>query len=351
MVFHPKRRVFFHFLFWILYLVYFTIAFASFRDNYLQSFTEVAVTLPVRLAAAYLTLYWLIPGFLDKERYLPLIFLSILSAIAFGYMDRILLHLFYVPRYIPDYDYASYPLTSISKAIQRTTSIYTVVFAAAAIKLIKRNYHNERVTREMAKEKLDAELQFLKAQIHPHFLFNTLNSLYSLTLRKSDQSAEVVLKLSQFLDYMLYDCNVREIALPKELEQIQNLVSLEKLRYGERLDIHFQVHGPVQEYRVPPLLMLPFLENAFKHGVSQQSENSFIFIDLKVKGEDLTFRIENSSSGPGEVRELDYTKGIGLKNVKRRLDLLYTPNGYHLEMFSEEDSFTIILHLKLKPIP
>jgi len=344
---YPKNRIIAHFVFWLIYLGYFTIAFASFRDNYIQSFVEVFVTLPVRMFATYFTLYWLIPGFLDKEKYITFAFLFILTAIGFGYLDRILLHLFYVPVYLPNYDYQTFPLTSFSKALQRTTNVYTIVFAAAAIKLIKRNYQNEKIARELSREKLDAELKFLKSQIHPHFLFNTLNSLYALTLQKSNQSSEVVLKLSHFLDYMLYDCNVSQISLEKEIEQMQNLITLEKLRYGDRLDVDFNITGPIKMHKIPPLLMLPFIENAFKHGVSQHTENSFIFIDLKIKEHQLIFRVENSCINSEADLEPDYTKGIGLKNVKRRLDLIYGSEGYELEVFKEEDSFTIVLKILL----
>ena len=344
---YPKNRILAHLIFWLIYLGYFTIAFASFRDNYTQSFIEVLVTLPVRMFATYITLYWLISGFLDKEKYLAFTLIFILTAIGFGYLDRLLLHLFYVPIYVPNYDYSTFPLTSFTKALQRTTNVYTIVFAAAAIKLIKKNYQNEKIARELSREKLDAELKFLKSQIHPHFLFNTLNSLYALTLQKSDQSSEVVLKLSHFLDYMLYDCNVSQISLEKEIEQMQNLITLEKLRYGDRLDVDFNISGPVKEFKIPPLLMLPFLENAFKHGVSQHTENSFIYVDLKVKEQNLTFRVENSSTYSESDLEADYTKGIGLKNVKRRLDLIYGDDGYNLEVFKEEDSFTIVLKISL----
>ena len=159
--------------------------------------------------------------------------------------------------------------------------------------------------------------------------------------------SEVVLKLSHFLDYMLYDCNVSQISLEKEIEQMQNLITLEKLRYGDRLDVDFNISGLVKDLKIPPLLMLPFLENAFKHGVSQHTDNSFIYVDLKVKEQNLTFRVENSSINSESDLEADYTKGIGLKNVKRRLDLIYGDDGYNLEVFKEEDSFTIVLKISL----
>jgi LytS/YehU family sensor histidine kinase len=181
-------------------------------------------------------------------------------------------------------------------------------------------------------------------------LFNTLNTLYALTLQNSKQSSEVVLRLSNLLDYMLYECNVPLISLRKEMQQIQNMIELEKLRYGDRLDVMFTQSGDLHpSHHVPPLLMLPFIENAFKHGVSRETEEMFINIDIGIRAHTLTLRVENSKTElqPGALaEELDYTKGIGLRNVRRRLDLLYGTT-YDLQVFNEDDTFMIVLRIPL----
>lgn len=343
----PRFRILAHLVFWLVYMVYFTLLYASFSDNYLRGFWEVLVTLPVKVAATYFTLYVLIPQFLDRRRYLELIVLFLFSAIGFGYLDRLMMHTFYVPYYIPNYNYERFPLTDLSKALQRTSAVYVVVLAAMAVKLIKRNYQNERLAQELHQQKLDAELKLLKGQIHPHFLFNTLNSLYALALQNSAQTSEVVLKLSNLLDYMLYDCNVDQIALRKEIQQMQNLIDLEQLRYGKRLEVNFTSSGDIANRQIPPLLMLPFVENAFKHGVSQDSEDAFINIDLTIKAQQLVLRIENSKApSPAILPESRMAKGIGLKNVKRRLELLFGTN-YDLQIFDEEDTFMAVLKIPL----
>ena len=342
----PKNRIWSHVLFWVMYLVYFSLMYGSFNDDYLKGLFEVLFTLPIKMAATYLTLYWLIPTFIDKERYFAFTIVLLVMAVGFGYVDRLVLHAFWVPKYLPDYDYTLYPLTHLGKAIQRTTNVYTVVLAAAAIKLIKRNYQHERLAQELNQQKLDAELKFLKAQIHPHFLFNTLNTLYSLTLQNSPISSQVVIRLSNLLDYMLYDCNVARIPLRKEVQQIQNLIELEKLRYGDRLDVGFSQNGEISNRDIPPLLLLPFIENAFKHGVSQEIEDAFISIDLTVKEEQLVLRVENSRSAGDGQTAADYTKGIGLRNVRRRLELIYGEH-YELQVFEEEETFMIVLRIPL----
>lgn len=303
-------------------------------------------TLPVKMAATYFMLYWLIPRYIFTKKYLIFVLLFLPTALLFGYLDRLSLHFIYIPRYFPDYDYGYYPLTHVGKAIKHMIGVYTVVFAAVAIKLIKRNYQNEQLAQALSQDKMDAELKFLKAQIHPHFLFNTLNNLYALTLRNEPSASEVVLKLSNLLDYMLYECNVPEVPLSKEVRQIQNFIGLEKLRYGDRLEVSFTSTGNTGNKKIAPLLILPFIENAFKHGVSQELENTFVSIDLSVKDNLLSLKVENSKPDEADSDLAGYTKGIGLKNVRRRLDLIY-PDRYDLQVFNEEESFLVVLRVQL----
>ncbi len=345
----PRNRIWTHVLFWVIYLVFFSLLYGNIHNDYMRGITQFLCTLPATMTATYFTLYFLIPKFLDAKRYPEFTLLFIFTAVAFGYFDRLVVHWLWVPTYLPDYPYEKYPLTDLGKAIQQTTNVYTIVFVAAAIKLVKRNYQNEKLARELSQEKLDAELKFLKAQIHPHFLFNTLNTLYALTLQNSPLSSEVVLRLSNLLDYMLYDCNVPQISLRKEIQQIQNMIELEKFRYGERLEVVLTQNGNIGNQMIPPLLMLPFIENAFKHGASQDIEEAFINIDVTIKENALTLRVENSKAPNQEapVTDTGYTKGIGLKNVQRRLDLLFG-NDYDLQVFDEEDMFMIVLRIPLE---
>lgn len=342
----PRNRISTHVVFWVVYLLFYSLLYGNIRGDYWQGATRTLVNLPTTMLATYLTLYSLIPHLLDKKRYTGFFVLFVSSAVAFGYLDRLLVHLFWVPVYYPDYPYDKYPLINLSKALQQMTNVYSIVFVATVIKLVKRNYENERLAQEMKQEKLDAELKFLKAQIHPHFLFNTLNSLYALTLQNSSQSSEVVLRLSNLLDYMLYECNVPLIALRKEILQIQDMIALEKLRYGDRLEVTFSQKGETADAFLPPLLMLPFVENAFKHGASTGPDEAFIHIHIEIVRQKLTLRVENSKFSGQANAELTYKKGIGLKNVRRRLDLLYGED-YDLQVFDEDDTFMIVLRIPL----
>ena len=146
----------------------------------------------------------------------------------------------------------------------------------------------------MVEQKLGAELKVLKNQLHPHFLFNTLNNLYSMVLTQHPRASEVVVRLSDIMSYMLYDCERRLIDLEKEIENLKNYIELEKIRYGKRLDISFETGGKIAGKSIPPLLLLPFLENAFKHGVGKNERASWVRINLWVNDEELTYLVENS---------------------------------------------------------
>jgi sensor histidine kinase YesM len=256
---NPRYRLLSHILFWVSYTIFSLISANTANDSYSRSFVLVTSTLPVKIFAVYFSLYVLIPRFLDTKKYATLAILFLLSAVCFGYLNRWALHLYYVPAFRPDYNYQEYPLSHFGKAIQNAFPVATVVFAAIVIKLIKRNYQQEKLAQDLAKEKLDAELKFLKGQIHPHFLFNTLNNLSPITLQDSPRASEVVLKLSNLLDYMLYEANVSQVSLRKELLQMHNLVELEKLRYGDRLAVTFTSRGEIANKSLPPLLILPFV--------------------------------------------------------------------------------------------
>jgi len=191
-------------------------------------------------------------------------------------------------------------------------------------------------------EKITAELQLLKAQVHPHFLFNTLNNIYSFSLDLSPKTPELILKLSSLLSYMLYDCKAEEVRLEKEVEILKNYIGLEKERYGDKIEISWNVEGDISDNFISPLLMLPFLENAFKHGASEQIEKPWMGVDISVANNILKFKITNSKN---EYKSHSYN-GIGINNVKKRLEFLY-PGKYELKINDEGDFFAVSLMVKL----
>jgi LytS/YehU family sensor histidine kinase len=233
--------------------------------------------------------------------------------------------------------------------------LYLVVFLAVAIHLLERWYtmqaahaKAERARLETELQLKEAELKLLRDQIHPHFLFNTLNNLYSLTLTGSKHAPDVVLNISEMLDYMLYRCDAPRVPLAGEVDNLHHYLSLEKLRYGPRVDVTFQMPGPTDgdlaTHTIAPLLLLPFVENSFKHGVSQERDMCRVEIRLALVGRDLTFSVTNTK--PPEATPVDDASGIGLANVRKRLDLLY-PETNRLDIDDAPHRFTATLHLKL----
>jgi len=232
----------------------------------------------------------------------------------------------------------------ISYLISHFVSIYMVVVGAAFIKLLIQWYNSSQQNQLLARENLETELKFLKSQIHPHFLFNTLNNLYALTLKKSDKAPETVLKLSELLDFMLYDCNASKISLDKEIRLVNSYIDLEKLRYNDDISIKFETTGETSKMEIAPLLILPIVENCFKHGISEQTNKSWIKISLKVQNNTLVLVAENTISIGSQEDNHGYKEGIGIENVKRRLQLLY-PDKHELEIIKEDNIYFVKLEL------
>lgn len=214
-----------------------------------------------------------------------------------------------------------------------------VVWVAVAIKLFKLWYERHHAA-------LQAELDFLKGQIHPHFLFNTLNNLYALTLSNSPQSPNVVMGLSEILRYMLYECNVESVALKKEVEILESYMLIEKVRYEERLDLSFTQAGVMSQHQIAPLLLLPLIENAFKHGASEQVGQAWVNIDLAVKNNLLKFKVSNSKAERIDQSAPKYYGKIGLENVLKRLQIIY-PQAHEVKIFDEEELYVVILEINL----
>lgn len=212
---------------------------------------------------------------------------------------------------------------------------------------IVRNIYNNIKLREknnqLNMEKKEAELNYLKAQTNPHFLFNTLNNIYSLARDKSDLAPESILRLSKILRFMLYEAGGDFIAIEEEIRIMNDYIALERLRYDDSLRISFEIHIEDQKQKLPPLLMIPLVENAFKHGVSETRDRPFVEINLQVVNEQLLFVVTNSVEKMverGEVKE-----NIGLSNLRKQLALLYT--DYDLSVHPGEEMFTSTLRINL----
>ena len=218
-----------------------------------------------------------------------------------------------------------------------------MVFIAIAIKFYKRWNEKDFQEQKVQKEKVEAELQMLKTQINPHFLFNTLNSIYVLAMKQSEQTANTVMKLSDILDYILYRINTPKIAIANEKNIIKNYIDLEKIRFSNRVDLDFNTDLKSKDIQIPPMLIIPFIENAFKHGVAKSMERSWIKISIKETDGLLNILVANSKT-QNILR--DKTGGIGLINVKKRLNLLYGEK-YHLDISEKQMQYLVSLSIPI----
>ena len=230
---------------------------------------------------------------------------------------------------------------------------YLIVIMAAVIHFIKESYRKLTEKNSIEKQKQltelklkEANLKLLQGQIHPHFLFNMLNNLYGLVKENADSSREVIMKLSDLLDYMLYECDKPEVLLDKEISFIKDYIELERIRHDENFNVEFNINSDYKTIKIAPLILFPFVENAFKHGF-HNSTNSFIYMELKIDSNNLKFEIENSVSRASRDKYLNLEgKGIGLKNIKERLKLIYK-DKYDLEIISNENTFKAKLEIEL----
>ncbi|MFT3933828.1 MAG: histidine kinase [Chitinophagaceae bacterium] len=220
---------------------------------------------------------------------------------------------------------------------------FLLVSTAAAIKLLFDYASAQRRIGALAKEKAETELQFLKSQVNPHFLFNSLNAIYFLIDKQNNAARETLLQFSDLLRYQLYDCNDDSVAIEKELAYLASYVKLQQLRKGDNYDVELKIDDTVKGFSITPLLLIPFVENAFKHLSNHPEKTNFVHIALAMQHSQLLFSISNSKEKNGVT---DRTGGIGLANVKRRLELIY-PGKHFLAIDNTENIFAVNLHLTI----
>lgn len=338
-----RYRLLWHILFWIAIYGAYVISYGGHGINDYASEARINLfLLPIRVFFTYIMLYILLPKYLLKQKNKTFISLSLLHALSLGFCIWIPLRWYHVSiDLICPYDF---PVFHGPRILVNTISNYIIVLVAAMIKLFKWWYADQLYKVKIEKEKLESELKFLKAQIHPHFLFNTLNNLYALTLENSKEASDIVIKLSGLLDYMLYHSRSENVPLQKEIDILHSYIDLEKIRYGDRLDLSFKITGNTQSIKIAPLILLPFIENAFKHGASIDRGKSTICINLTIENKSIVFSVENSTPEIYPSQDIKNEEGIGLKNIRRQLKLLY-PDSHMLNIEKANKSFKIELSL------
>jgi two-component system LytT family sensor kinase len=323
-------------LFWTIVLFLFTFREGAFHFDF---FLTQAISVFFYILLIYFNLYYLIPVYLTEKRFWLYCLLLILAVLLLIPIKILILYLRFSGN-------EAAQQTILND--QETTFIaaFTITGGSTIFKIISDWAKHQREKKELEKQTMQSELRFLKSQINPHFLFNTLNNLYALTLKKSEKAPEIVLKLSEMMRYMLYECNEKYVPLSKEVAYMQNYIELEKLRQGKGADMSFEIHGEIRDQKITPLLLIPFIENSFKHGVKNTLQDGFVHITMIVEEQFLQFEVINSKPALAPKNEHNKSGGIGLVNVQRRLNLIY-PDKYELQVNNTPNTYQIILTLTM----
>lgn len=334
-----SRRPVYHTIGWVSFLLILVLAQIKSNDMSIGlALTNELVNIVFYAGLLYFNLNYLFPTYLRKGQYFLYLGLMLLATLILTPIKLLLKFIIL--------DQSSATLLDNFGAYFFST--FLVGGLATVGKMMTDWFRQNRERQELVTETMQSELRFLKSQINPHFLFNTLNSLYALTLKKSDAAPDIVIKLSEMMRYMLYECNEKTVPLGKEIAYIRNYLDLEKLRQQKDVKIDLVVNGNPGNQQIAPLMFMNFLENSFKHGLNSAIHQGFVNIRLDVEEDSVSFNIENSKGSilPRAPEAGRPSGGIGLVNVRRRLELLY-PDQYELSVKETPNTFKVALKLEL----
>lgn len=363
-IFSEKRsdRIKRHLLFWIFWWLYFGVMHAvqpfnpqlSYFQKLPYTILESILLMLPQFLLVYPLLYFVLPRYLLNNKYVSgflwiaifVVFASFVNYMMIEHVNTQLLSIVLPEKYLP----AIVRPKAINLAMGTIGGMkgnITTAAIALGIKYIKHWYLKEQRNLQLQKENTEAQLQLLTARVHPHFLFNTLNNIYSKAQNESPGSAKMIMELSHILRFVLDEGKHALVSLDSELQMLSDYINLEKTRYDDKLDLHVSMPSKNENIYIAPLLLLPFIENCFKHGASKMLKNPWINLKIELKNISLFMKIMNgkkSSVKPGNGR-----KGTGIENVRKRLDLLYKDN-YTLQVNEDEEVFVVNLTIQLVKI-
>jgi two-component system, LytTR family, sensor kinase len=338
------RRPIEHLLFWILYWLLLSLYGGLYDSSFAKTGLYILTDMPFLIVLTYLFVYGILP--LLFQRKWVLFFAA--SVVAFGgtvVLKRLFLQYVQFPWLYFDSTY-TFTFFNWHKLVGHFVELAATSGFVAGLKYYRDWQRTKDKVEALSAEKRAAELSFLKAQVHPHFLFNTLNSIYYEVLRKSDAAPDLIIRLCDLLRFTLYQCKDPLIPISKEVELIENYIALEQCRYGARLTVAFSVTGETTGM-IPPLICFSLIENAFKHGTSENKDRSHIAIQLNVSANRLHLEVQNPIAHAAQPDVLGASKGIGMRNITQQLQLLFG-DGYTLVNAANGDQFISTLEMPLQ---
>lgn len=282
----------FNLVFWTIYFLYEWLGRGASIDQYEFYFVKSYLIVPFYFIVSYLSVHFLFDTFYFKNKKTAFWVGQIAIAVVFVMLIRVVSYYYFYPNYYPKGNEDDFLF--IPKILIEFVNLYLVVSLYGMFIFMKSWYKQQQMLQELSQEKIAAELELLKSQVQPHFIFNMLNNIYSGAFKKSPETAQQILKLSNFIEYSLYDSKKEMVLLTEELAYIKNYIDLQKIRVGEKLDVSINIFDNINGIQLPPMLILPLIENCFKHGVNSSIHPSWIRLDISLQEDEIIFKIENS---------------------------------------------------------
>ncbi len=340
-----RRSLVQHIMFWLIIVSTYAISAWGYRDNFQQAIIYEAIYLPARMLAVYFNWFLWMPNKLYRNRVGEYLIGMVAVIFVLATIQRYLMYYWAYPTFFPTWPIQSNGAFVFFRVVQNMVVIATPVALSTGMKLFLDWYDQKNRAQQLEREKVAAELQYLKSQINPHFLFNTLNNIYGLAIEGSGKVPALLLKLSDLLSYSLYESGGKFVDITRELQLIKDFIALELERSDNRVRVEWGVkEESLKGMEIAPLLLIPLVENAFKHGTREEIRRAEIALQLEKNDGQLLFRVRNTI--PEEKPSSQEESGIGLANVKRRLAILY-PNRHEFSIQEQTNSFEVILKVDL----
>ncbi|QTE22201.1 sensor histidine kinase [Polaribacter cellanae] len=338
-----------HIIFWLIYFLFNTFRWSRYFNDFMYSFKTNLIGFPIHIFLTYLNIYYLMPKFVFKRKYKTYILLVIASLLTMVFLKFNLTYYLVSNDVWPEGPKQIHEFTMDYAIDMMIGELYVVTFVTA-IKITMDWIKEHKRLIDLEKVQLETELLFLRSQVSPHFFFNTLNNIYSLAIEKSEKTPKIILKLSELMRYILYETGNKRQSLEKEILCIQNYIELERMRHGELLEVNMDMAGNIIGKKIAPILLLSFVENAFKHGIDKNINKVKLDISFKVKENFLYFKITNPTPAVSIYKKnkiIPNFGGIGLTNVKKRLELGYRKEDYDLSIETINNLFIVNLKIKV----
>ncbi len=337
------NNIWFHICFWIIITLIFTVIDASYKGEYKYPFIIQLVNLPMSLAVVYFNYFVLLPKLLFRGKNIKFFSYTILTLTIAGFFQRII-NYNVLTLLIPNS--TDLGLWLPYKFLQSFMILASPLVFLVGSSVLWKVSELQKKAKTLENEKLQSELKYLKSQINPHFLFNTLNNIYGLSLENSRKTPELILKLSDFLSFSLYESDQMLIPIEKEIQLLNDFIALEIARFEDRVKLDITIEKGSKNIMIPPLILVPFVENAFKHGLKNETRVAKIYVVLNYSDKRLYFSVINSK--PTEIIS-SIGKGIGLENIKKRLNIIYG-DKYVLSIKNKITTYEISLKIDLNEL-